>query len=248
MLLMGVPSPPFRLGQLLVRVEEGWKRGSHPQGDRAGPASGGSLGVGGCWNPRARPTGGDRQSSPVCLGCPWDRCSLEGPAGGPCVVTALSGVPGLLPGAVWLPGAACPEGATSSCHPAWPLPCSPVLGPPSPGPGPVELPAGVPVLLRGLPCVEDSFGDAHLRRDPWCSRPAQSTARASENKSPARRRALPAAGEAEPAPNPIPGPAGGGGEGEKREGLSWDEASGRNALLPSTPHPRAPLGAHHSAC
>lgn len=213
--LMGVPSPPFQAWTAAGEGGGGTEEGLPPTGRQSRTWKWKSTeGSGTAGTPGPALQEGTVRGPQ----CPWDCCSLRSPAGGPCMVAAHSGVLGLLPGAVWFLGDACPKGATSSSGPAWPLPCSSVPAPPSPGPRSVELPAGV-LVLQGLPCVEGSFADAHLRLDPRCSRPGQSTAGASENKSPARRRALPAAGEdgfgsrTRPKPNSRPGGRGRGGGG-----------------------------------
>lgn len=115
--------------------------------------------------------------------------------------------------------------------------------------GPVELPAAV-LILQGRPSVEGSSGDACLRLPPTRQQASAEHGWSLRKQGPRvvesprlllQKMAL----EAEPAPNPIPGPREG--EEEEEEGLSRDEAWGRNALCRSPPTTRAPLGTHLSA-
>lgn len=70
--------------------------------------------------------------------CPWDSWSLESATAGPEVVTALSGVSGLLLGAVWFWGAACPKALRLPPPPSLPgfCPAAWFLDLPPLGPGP----------------------------------------------------------------------------------------------------------------
>lgn len=223
----GVPSPPFQAQARTAAGEGGGgteggtsiHRGTEQEVED-------SLGSGTARTPGPATR---KEDSPRSR-CPWDAWSLRSAAGGRREVTALSGVSGLLRGAVWLLGAAWSPG----CLPGspGPRPAAPFLGFPPLGRGPRGATCSCPGPPGPPPC--GSFGGARLRPVPQqASRPAQSRAGASEKARSEWRRALACLGEdeprstqktalgAEPAPNPAPGPAGrgrGGGGGGAEPG------------------------------
>lgn len=216
---LGVPSPPFQAWTAAAEGGGGTEGEPTSTGGQSRPWGGGQLEG---WELPEHQGQPHRRGTLQGPQCPWDFWSLESSG----LVTTLSGVSGLLLGAV-VSGSCLPQRCPP--HPPSLLGLRPaawvcrwqylVPRPPSPGPHGATCSCPDP---PGRPFVEGASVMPASGCDPRGGRPVWSTAGASANESPECGEPAPAAGEmaleAEPAPNPIPGPAGGKGGGRRRGG------------------------------